>query len=169
MSYEIQQVSLLSQKDCLFYDLFDDCLSLYKFTYQRKTFTVTYKGVAQLTEIILPLLKAFLVGGLICTVGQLLIDYTKMTPAKILVSFVVIGVILGGIGVYEPLVKWAGSGATLPLTGFGYALAKGTKEALSEDGLLGALSGPLGSASVGIMAAVISGLLVSVFTRSKDK
>lgn len=122
-----------------------------------------------MTEIILPLLKAFLVGGLICTVGQLLIDFTKMTPAKILVSFVIAGVILGALGIYEPLVKWAGSGATLPLTGFGYALAKGTKEAVREDGLLGALSGPLASASVGIMTAVLSGLLVSLFTRSKDK
>ena len=122
-----------------------------------------------MTEIILPLLKAFLVGGLICTVGQLLIDFTKMTPAKILVSFVIAGVILGALGVYEPLVKWAGSGATLPLTGFGYALAKGTKEAVGEDGLLGVLSGPLASASVGIMTAVLSGLLVSLFTRSKDK
>ena len=122
-----------------------------------------------MTDIILPLVKAFVVGGLICTVGQLLIDFTKMTPAKILVSFVVIGVALGGLGVYEPLVKWAGSGATLPLTGFGYALAKGTKEAVMKDGLLGALSGPLASSSVGIMAAVISGLIASVFARSKDK
>ena len=122
-----------------------------------------------MTDIILPLVKAFLVGGLICTVGQLLIDFTKMTPAKILVSFVIIGVALGGLGVYEPLVKWAGSGATLPLTGFGYALAKGTKEAVMKDGLLGALSGPLASSSVGIMAAVISGLIASVFARSKDK
>ena len=122
-----------------------------------------------MTDIILPLLKAFVVGGLICTVGQLLIDFTKMTPAKILVSFVVIGVALGGLGIYEPLVKWAGSGATLPLTGFGYALAKGTKEAVSEDGFMGALSGPLASSSVGIMAAVISGLIASAFTRSKDK
>jgi stage V sporulation protein AE len=122
-----------------------------------------------LTDIILPLVKAFVVGGLICTVGQLLIDFTKMTPAKILVSFVVIGVALGGLGIYEPLVKWAGSGATLPLTGFGYALAKGTKEAVMKDGLLGALSGPLASSSVGIMAAVISGLIASVFARSKDK
>ena len=128
-----------------------------------------YQGVAQLTEIIISLLKAFLVGGLICTVGQLLIDFTKMTPAKILVSFVVIGVILGALGIYEPLVKWAGSGATLPLTGFGYALANGTKEAVMEDGLMGALGGPLASSSVGIMAAVISGLIASVFARSKDK
>ncbi len=150
-------------------DLLNVCVSFTRFTYKRKAFTFKNKGVAQLIDIILPLLKAFLVGGLICTVGQLLIDFTKMTPAKILVSFVVIGVILGGLGVYEPLVKWAGSGATLPLTGFGYALAKGTKEAVAEDGLLGALSGPLAASSVGIMAAVISGLIASVFARSKDK
>lgn len=120
-------------------------------------------------EIVLQLLKAFAVGGAICVVGQLLIDLTRLTPAKILVSFVIIGVILGGIGIYEPLVEWAGAGATLPLTGFGYSLAKGTKEALGEDGLLGVLSGPLSSASVGIMAAVICGLVVSVFAKSKDK
>ncbi len=120
-------------------------------------------------EIILQLLKAFAVGGAICVIGQLLIDLTRLTPAKILVSYVIIGVILGGIGIYEPLVEWAGAGATLPLTGFGYSLAKGTKEALGEDGLLGVLSGPLSSASVGIMAAVICGLVVSVFAKSKDK
>lgn len=120
-------------------------------------------------EIVLTLLKAFLVGGLICVIGQLLIDLTRLTPAKILVSFVIIGVILGGIGIYEPLVEWAGAGATLPLVGFGYNLAKGTKEALGEDGLLGVLSGPLSSASVGIMAAVICGLVVSLFAKSKDK
>ncbi len=120
-------------------------------------------------DLILTLLKAFAVGGLICTVGQLLIDLTRLTPAKILVSFVIIGVILGGIGIYEPLVEWAGAGATLPLTGFGYNLAKGTKEAIAEKGLMGVLSGPLTSASVGIMAAVICGLVVSVFAKSKDK
>lgn len=120
-------------------------------------------------EIAFSILKAFLVGGLICVVGQLLIDYTKLTPAKILVSFVVIGVVLGGLGVYEYLVDWGGAGATIPLTGFGYALAKGTKEAIREDGLLGILSGPLSSASVGIMTAVLCGLVCSVFTRSKDK
>ena len=119
-------------------------------------------------ELFLTLLKAFAVGGAICTVGQLLIDLTRLTPAKILVSFVIIGVILGGIGIYEPLVEWAGAGATLPLTGFGYNLAKGTREAIAEKGMLGILSGPLSSASVGIMAAVICGLVVSVFAKSKD-
>lgn len=120
-------------------------------------------------ELFLTLLKAFIVGGAICTVGQLLIDLTRLTPAKILVSFVIIGVILGAIGVYEPLVEWAGAGASLPLTGFGYNLAKGTREAIAEKGMLGILSGPLSSASVGIMAAVICGLVVSLFAKSKDK
>lgn len=120
-------------------------------------------------ELFLLLLKAFLVGGLICTVGQLLVDLTKLTPAKILVLFVVVGVFLGAVGLYEPLVKWAGSGATLPLTGFGYSLAKGTKEAVGEKGLLGVLEGPLSSASVGITAAVVSGLVVSLFARPKEK
>lgn len=120
-------------------------------------------------ELFLTLIKAFAVGGLICTVGQLLIDLTRLTPAKILVSFVIIGVILGAVGVYEPLAEWAGAGATLPLTGFGYNLAKGTREAIAEKGLMGILSGPLSSASVGIMAAVICGLVVSVFAKSKDK
>ncbi len=120
-------------------------------------------------DVLFALLKAFLVGGLICVVGQLLIDLTNLTPAKILVSFVILGVILGGLGVYEPLVSWAGAGATLPLTGFGYNLAKGTREALGEDGIFGILSGPLSSASVGIMAAGICGLVVSLFAGSKDK
>ena len=83
-------------------------------------------------------LYAFLVGGLLCAIGQMLIDYTKLTPARILVAYVVAGVILGGIGLYEPLVKFAGAGATVPLTGFGYLLSKGVKEAVAEKGLLGA-------------------------------
>ena len=87
------------------------------------------------------LLQAFLVGGAICIVGQLLIDLTKMTPARILVLFVTLGVVLTAIGLYEPLVKFAGGGATVPLTGFGYLLAKGTEEAVKEQGLLGALTG----------------------------
>lgn len=118
---------------------------------------------------VMNILKAFLVGGLICVVGQLLIDFTRLTPAKILVSFVVLGVILGGIGVYERLVEFGGAGATVPLVGFGYNLAKGTREAVEKEGLLGVLSGPLSSSSVGIMAAVLCGLICSVFTRSKDK
>lgn len=113
--------------------------------------------------------KTFVVGGLICVIGQLLIDYTKLTPGKILVGFVVIGVVLGGIGVYEPLVKWAGSGATVPLSGFGFALADGTKKAIKEDGLLGIITGPICSGATGIMAAVLSGLIVSFLTKPKEK
>ena len=114
-------------------------------------------------------LKAFIVGGLICVIGQLLIDYTKLTPARILVAFVVLGVILGGIGVYQPLVDWAGAGATVPLTGFGNLLAQGTKEAIQEQGLLGVLTGPLTAGSAGIMAAIFSGLAVSFLAKPKSK
>lgn len=114
-------------------------------------------------------LKAFVVGGLICVVGQLLIDYTKLTPARILVAFVVLGVILGGIGVYQPLADWAGAGATVPLTGFGNLLAQGTKEAIREQGLLGVLTGPLTAGSAGIMAAIFSGLVVSFLAKPKSK
>lgn len=114
-------------------------------------------------------LKAFIVGGLICVIGQLLIDYTKLTPARILVAFVVLGVILGGIGVYQPLVDWAGAGATVPLTGFGNLLAQGTKEAIHEQGLLGVLTGPLTAGSAGIMAAIFSGLAVSFLAKPKSK
>ena len=114
-------------------------------------------------------LKAFLVGGLLCAVGQILIDTTKLTPARILVAFVVIGVVLGALGIYKPLADWAGCGATVPLTGFGYLLAKGTRQALVEDGLLGALTGPLSAGAAGISAAVLMGLLVSLFAKPKEK
>ncbi len=114
-------------------------------------------------------LKAFVVGGLICAIGQLLIDCTKLTPARILVLFVTVGVLLGAVGVYEPLVEWAGMGASVPLTGFGYLLAKGTKEAVSSQGLLGVLTGPLTAGAAGITAAMVSGLLVSLLAKPKDK
>lgn len=114
-------------------------------------------------------LKTFLVGGLICVIGQLLIDYTKLTPGKILVGFVVVGVILGAIGIYQPLIKWAGAGATVPLSGFGCALAEGTKKAVKEDRLLGVITGPLCSGAAGIMAAVVCGLIVSLVTKPKEK
>ncbi len=114
-------------------------------------------------------LRAFLIGGLICVIGQLLIDYTKLTPARILVSFVVLGVILGGVGLYQPLVEFAGAGATVPLTGFGNTLVQGTKEAIREKGALGILTGPLSSASVGITAAMICGLVVAFVTKPKSK
>ena len=114
-------------------------------------------------------LKAFAVGGGICVVGQLLIDYTKLTPARILVSFVVLGVALTALGVYEPLVKLASSGATVPLTGFGYTLAKGVEQAVTEDGLIGALTGGITGAAGGITAAVLFGLVCALVTRSGDK
>lgn len=114
-------------------------------------------------------LKAFLVGGAICMVGQILIDKTKLTPARILVCFVVLGVILGGAGVYEKLVDFAGAGATVPLTGFGYNLSKGVREAVSEDGLLGALTGGLRAAAGGITAAMVFGFLAALLFDPKDK
>lgn len=114
-------------------------------------------------------LKAFLVGGLLCLIGQILIDKTKLTPARILVTYVVAGVLLGAIGVYKPLVDFAGAGATVPLTGFGYNLAKGVKEAVQQDGFLGIFTGGLKSAAGGITAAVTAGLLVSLIFRPKDK
>lgn len=114
-------------------------------------------------------LWAFLVGGAICVVGQLLIDLTKLTPARILVSFVIIGVILEGFGLYQHLVDFAGCGATVPLTGFGYTLAKGTREMINESGWLGILTGPLSSGSAGISSAIVSGLVAAFITRSKPK
>ena len=102
----------------------------------------------------LPYLKAFLVGGAFCALGQVFIDYTKLTPARILVAYVVSGVVLGGLGIYQPIIDFAGAGATVPLTGFGALLAKGTREALVEKGLLGALSGGFTAAAAGIAAAV---------------
>ena len=114
-------------------------------------------------------LLAFLVGGGLCMIGQILIDKTKLTPARILVGYVVGGVILGAFGVYDKLVDIAGSGARVPLLGFGNLLAVGTKEAVQRDGLLGALSGPLTAGAVGIMAAVLAGLIVSFFTKPKPK
>ena len=113
--------------------------------------------------------KAFLVGGLLCLVGQILIDKTKLSPARILVGYVVAGVILGGLGWYEPLVKFAGAGATVPLTGFGYTLAKGVREAVSKDGFLGIFGGGLKATACGITAAIIAGLLASLIFKPKDK
>lgn len=114
-------------------------------------------------------LKAFAVGGAFCVIGQILIDKTKLTPARILVSFVVIGVILGGLGLYEPLSEFAGAGATVPLTGFGNLLAKGVKEAVDEKGFLGIFTGGLKSAAGGIAAAIFAGLIVSLIFKPKDK
>ena len=114
-------------------------------------------------------LKAFLIGGALCLIGQILIDKTKLTPARILVSYVVIGVILGAVGLYQPLVDFAGAGATVPLTGFGNNLAKGVKEAVDESGFLGIFTGGLKATAGGIAAAVTAGLLVSLIFKPRDK
>ena len=115
------------------------------------------------------IVKAFVIGGIICVIGQLLIDKTKLTPARILVSYVVIGVILSAIGIYEPLVDFAGAGATVPLTGFGHLLAKGVREAIDSSGVIGIFTGGLKATAGGITAAIFVGLLVSFFFRPKDK
>ena len=120
-------------------------------------------------DILLTYLKCFAVGGLLCVVGQLLIDYTKLTPARILTLFVVAGVVLGALGLYQPLVDWAGAGAAVPLTGFGTTLAKGVKYAVGESGLLGAFTGGLTASSGGVSAAVIFGLLTALLSRPKGK
>ena len=114
-------------------------------------------------------IKAFLIGGVLCLIGQILIDKTKLTPARILVSYVVVGVVLGAIGVYEPLVEFAGAGATTPLTGFGYTLAKGVQKAVTEKGFLGILTGGLTASAGGITAAIIAGLLCSLIFKPRDK
>ena len=114
-------------------------------------------------------LKAFLVGGLFCLAGQLLIDKTKLTPARILVGYVVLGVILGAVGIYEPILEFAGAGASVPLTGFGYNLAKGVREAVLQDGFLGIFTGGLKVCAGGIAAAIAAGLLSSLIFKAKDK
>ena len=120
-------------------------------------------------DVLIEYLKAFVVGGLICVVGQLLIDCTKLTPARILVGFVVAGVILGAVGLYGPLVEFAGAGATVPLTGFGYNLAKGVKEAVEESGLIGALNGGLKASAGGIAAAIFFSLLAALIFKPSDR
>ena len=114
-------------------------------------------------------IKAFLVGGILCVIGQIFIDKTKLTPARILVSYVVIGVILGALGVYKPIVEFAGAGASVPLTGFGYALSKGVKEAVQQEGFLGIFTGGLKACAGGITIAVFFGLLTSLIFKPKDK
>ncbi len=114
-------------------------------------------------------LKAFAVGGAFCAIGQLLIDKTKLTPARILTAYVVAGVVLGAVGLYQPLADWAGAGASVPLTGFGNTLARGVKEAVAKDGLLGAFTGGLSSAAGGICAAIFFGVIVALLFKSKEK
>jgi len=113
--------------------------------------------------------KAFLVGGSFCLIGQVLIDKTKLTPARILVSYVVIGVLLGAMGLYDPLVEFAGAGASVPLTGFGNLLVKGVSDAIAEKGFIGIFTGGLTAAAGGITAAIAAGLIAGIFFKAKDK
>lgn len=114
-------------------------------------------------------LKAFAVGGALCVIGQILIDKTKLTPARILVGYVVVGVILSGCGIYKPLLEFSGAGASVPLTGFGHCLAEGVKSAIDEKGFLGILTGGLQATAGGISAAILAGLIVSLLFKAKDK
>ena len=118
---------------------------------------------------LMELLNAFWVGGLLCAIAQILIDKTAMTPARIMVSYVVAGVILTGLGLYENIVAYAGCGATVPIIGFGYSLAKGVKNAVDKDGILGILCGGVRSAACGISAAVFFGLIFSLIFKPKSK
>ena len=120
-------------------------------------------------ETFLEYLKAFAVGGALCLIGQVLIDKTKLTPARILTSYVVAGVLLGAVGLYKPLAEWAGAGATVPLTGFGYLLAEGVKKAVAEKGVIGAFTGGFTAAAAGICAAVFFGYLIALIFKPGDK
>ena len=120
-------------------------------------------------EMLLIYLKTFVAGGILCAIGQILIDKTNLTAGRILSLYVVAGVLLGAIGIYEPFVKWAGAGATVPLTGFGNVLARGVREAVAEKGLVGAFTGGFSASAAGIAAAVFFGLLVALIFKSKDK
>ena len=113
--------------------------------------------------------NAFLCGGILCAIGQILIDKTKLTPARILTGYVVAGVLLGAVGVYQPIADWGGAGATVPLTGFGFSLAKGVQKAVAEKGWLGVLTGGLSGTAAGITAAVTLGVLMALLCRPGDK
>ena len=114
-------------------------------------------------------IKAIISGGLLCLIGQILIDYTKLTPARILTGYVVAGVVMSALGLYEPFVEFAGAGASVPLTGFGHLLADGVRDAVDENGLLGIFTGGISSAAGGITAALLFGLLASLIFKPKDK
>ena len=120
-------------------------------------------------EVFLSILKAFLVGGAICFLGQLLLDYTKLTMARILVMMVVAGAALGAFGLYKPFAEWAGAGATVPLSGFGYAMIEGVKTAIDEQGWVGIFTGPFSAAAAGTGVAVLCGLVAAVAARPKEK
>ena len=118
---------------------------------------------------IMDYINAFWVGGLICVIGQILIDKTKLTPARILVSFVVLGVVLTAVGIYKPIVEFAGAGATVPLCGFGYTMAEGVKEAIVNDGALGIITGGVTAAAAGIASEIVFGYLFALITKQRDK
>lgn len=147
------------------------------FNMNRKKKTVKNKIAKQKIPIekerpgifMLDYLNAFWVGGLICVIGQILIDKTKLTPARILVTFVVLGVALTAVGLYKPLVEFAGAGATVPLSGFGYTMAEGIKKAVTAHGLLGVLSGGIAAAAAGITAAIVFGLVGALIAKPKEK
>ena len=120
-------------------------------------------------DIFLQFIRAFIVGGFLCLIAQILIDKTKLTPARILVSYVVVGVFLGAIGLYKPIIEFAGAGATVPLTGFGYLISEGVRGAVDEKGLIGTLTGGLGAASGGIAAALIFGYIAAVFFKGRRR
>ena len=120
-------------------------------------------------ENVLEYIRAFVCGGILCVIGQILIDKTKLTPDRILVSYVVAGVVLGALGFYQPIADWGGAGATVPLTGFGFSLAKGVQKAVAEDGLLGAITGGITSTAGGITAAIVLALLVAILFKPKPK
>jgi stage V sporulation protein AE len=130
---------------------------------------INYKMIYYLVGDKMDFVKAFIVGGLICVIGQILIDKTDLTPAKVLVLFVTAGVVLTAIGIYEPLVNFAGAGATVPLTGFGYTMAKGTLEAIRKKGLLGILIGGTSAAAAGIASAIFFGYLAALISKPGDK
>lgn len=139
---------------------------MYIFALWRKNIKKT--EVIQL-ETAISLLKAFAAGGTLCLVGQILIDNTKLTPGRILVGFVVLGVVLTAAGVYEPFAKWAEAGATVPLTGFGYAMAKGVEKGIEEQGVAGILTGALTASSGGVTAAILCGLAAAFLSKPKEK
>ena len=119
--------------------------------------------------LMLDYLNAFWVGGIICVIGQILIDKTKLTPARILVAFVVLGVVLGAVGLYEPIVDFAGAGATVPLSGFGYTMAEGVRKAVAANGLIGALTGGITAAAAGVTPAIVFGYLGSLIAKPREK
>lgn len=123
----------------------------------------------EVNDMLIEYLKVFAVGGALCAIGQLLIDKTKLTPARILTVYVVSGLILEAAGLYSPLVKWAGAGATVPLTGFGSTLARGVEKAVSEKGVLGAFTGGFTAAAAGICAAVFFGIIIALLFKPKEK